>query len=151
MILGGEKDKILNLKPLKAAFFMRSLLVVFVLICVSKGYAQDLVFDVDVIELGDLKEGTVKKFSFSYHNTSSKAVIIQDVMPQCGCTSIDFEERIVQPLQAGSLMFEFDSSGKEGYLRKTITVLLKGSSPMVLVFTANVITSKKKGKEKPIR
>lgn len=131
---------------------MRIILFVFVLIFLSKGYSQDLVFDVDVLELGDFQEGAVKKFTFNYHNkSSSEVVIIQGVLPQCGCTSIDFEERIVQPLQAGSLMFEFDSSGKEGYLRKTITVLLKDSSPMVLVFTANVITSKKKGKEKPIR
>ncbi len=131
---------------------MRCIFCLFVFVCGLNLFSQQLVFDTEFFDLGDLTQGDHRQFAFSYQNQSdSDTVVIIDVLPQCGCTSIEFSQRTVKSLQEGVLRFEFDTEGKEGYLRKTITVLLKGSSPIVLVFTANVIISEKKVKGKTIR
>ena len=137
------------LKPLKAAFFMRYILAS-TLILLSLGFfAQGLVFDSYKIDLGDIKQSDVKEFFYKYENTSTlDTIIINDVLPQCGCTSVDFDQTIVYPNGVGELMFKFDPGEKLGFQRKTITVLIEGCEPVVLVFSANVIVSGKKVKGK---
>ena len=105
---------------------------------------QQLYLQPKKIQLGDVIEGKVVAFSVGYVNNTQDTISVLSVKPACGCTSIDFAKVKVPPGSSGEFKFEYDTKGKDGLDRKTITVVYKKAPPSVLVLTANIIASKRK-------
>ena len=100
---------------------------------------SSLQFDRLTLSLGDLKSGEVKEVVLGYKNVSSVALSVTEVVPQCGCTVVAFEKEILLADDKENLTLSFDSAGKIGLQRKTITVFLSNGEHYVLVITANVL------------
>jgi hypothetical protein len=72
---------------------------------------------------GSIKEGAVVKTGFSFTNTGKTDLIIGDAKGSCGCTVPKFPTEPIKPGQGGVIEVEFNSAGKQGSQRKTITVI----------------------------
>lgn len=85
-------------------------------------------------EFGKIKEaaGPVS-VTFSFINTGSSPIIIQDVASTCGCTTPEYTKKPVMPGDSGFVKAIFDPNGRPGLFTKDITVKSNAdNSPIVL-------------------
>lgn len=71
---------------------------------------------------GKINEGQKLALSFRFKNTGNKPLVIQSVLPTCGCTVADYPKQPIAPGDEGEITGEFDSNGREGHQRKHLTV-----------------------------
>ena len=104
-------------------------------------YSQDLPvkFEKNKADFGDVKAGNLAMTTFSFENISTSDIQVLEVLPQCGCTSVDFSKNVISPGKKGEITLELDTEGKYGLERKTVTVIFSDKSQTVLVLKVNVI------------
>lgn len=89
--------------------------------------------------LGVLKAGEKAGCFFKYTNTGTGPLVITAAATSCGCTVPRYDKKPLEPGDSGSLEVIFDSSGREGFQTKTITIMSNASVPViVLKLTAEV-------------
>ena len=75
-------------------------------------------------DLGNIKAGQVVEVTWRLKNSGNKPLIIENVMPGCGCTVAEKPEEPIMPGAEGIIKGKFDSNGQsDGEHRKAITVL----------------------------
>jgi hypothetical protein len=67
-------------------------------------------------------EGEKVGCQFTFRNRGTADLIIQDATASCGCTVPRWEKEPVKPGRAGTIEVIFDSSGRKGIQKKTVTV-----------------------------
>ena len=89
---------------------------------------------------GEIKEGDKAKHTFRFKNTGANPLKVENVKASCGCTASDYTKEEVAPGAEGFVEVEFDSSNKNGIIRKTVTVTTN-SEPRnkILSFTGEVV------------
>lgn len=73
-------------------------------------------------DFGTIKEGDVVEHTFTFKNTGSAPLIIQNAAPSCGCTVPDWTKEPIPVGGSGFVKAKFDSNGKPNIQNKTITV-----------------------------
>ena len=105
---------------------------------VKDGFSSDklpeIVFKNQEYDFGTVKEGAVVKTSFPFTNTGKSDLIIGDAKGSCGCTVAKFPTEPIKPGITGEIEAEFNSAGKHGVQRKTIT-LITNAEPSTRVLT----------------
>jgi uncharacterized protein YbbK (DUF523 family) len=81
-----------------------------------------VIFHDTMIDLGIIKEGSVKQLVFHYENVGAKPLMLFNVSPGCGCTIADYSHNPLMPGKRDSIIAKFDSKGKEGSYIKNIKV-----------------------------
>ena len=76
-----------------------------------------------VKNMGTITAGDSLKISFRFKNTGDKPLVIETVQPSCGCTVADYPKDPIAPGGTGEITGAFNSNGKEGLQRKSMTVL----------------------------
>lgn len=74
------------------------------------------------VDLGVMKEGEVREHKFTFTNTGDKPLKILKAKGSCGCTTPEFSKEPVAPGATGFITARFDSKGKPGTVRKSVTV-----------------------------
>lgn len=98
-------------------------------------------FTEEAFDFGKIKEadGPVSH-TFSFTNTGSVPLLIQNAQPSCGCTTPDWTKQPVMPGTKGFIKATFDPNGRPGTFEKTVTVYSNADrSPLVLRFSGVVI------------
>jgi hypothetical protein len=95
-------------------------------------------------KLGKIVEGQNLQLNFKFKNTGDKPLIIQNVSPSCGCTVADYPKTPIAPGEEAEISGSFDSKGKLGFQRKTISVFAntKGGQRHELSFEVEVQKAK---------
>lgn len=75
-----------------------------------------------VHNFGNIREGEVVVYDFSFTNNGRTPLIIASATGSCGCTVPSFPREPVAPGQNGTIKVEFKSEGKPGHQEKTVTV-----------------------------
>jgi hypothetical protein len=76
---------------------------------------------------------------FSFINTGSVPVTLQNVTASCGCTTPEYTKSPVMPGDSGFVKATYDPTGRPGNFSKEITVLSNAdNSPITLKITGNV-------------
>src|SRR5258708_6654488 len=75
-----------------------------------------------VYDFGKAKSGDLIKHEFIFTNTGSALLTVSNVQPSCGCTTAGEWSRQVEPGKTGMIPVQFNSSGYNGNVLKTITV-----------------------------
>ena len=94
----------------------------------SANGTQDIPLPVMTFDSLEFKFGTIaigEKVLHSYHfkNTGDAPLLIGDVKPSCGCTSLkDWSTEPILPGEEGNISIEFDSKGQPGAVTKSIVV-----------------------------
>jgi|KBSMisStaDraftv2_1062788.scaffolds.fasta_scaffold00966_10 uncharacterized protein (DUF58 family) len=95
------------------------------------------------LNLGRITEGEKIEVSFRFKNTGTRPLIIQSVVPSCGCTVAEKPEEAIAPGADGLVKASFNSQGRVGMNHKNLTVTTntrQGSQN--LVFEVEVLPKK---------
>lgn len=76
-----------------------------------------LYYNYDTITMGD-----VIKHDFNFTNTGERPLSISNVQGSCGCTIASYPFVDIAPQEQGKIQSKFDSKGKLGNQRTTVTV-----------------------------
>jgi Protein of unknown function (DUF1573) len=99
-----------------------------------------VVWKSETIDVGQIPQGTPKLIEFQFKNTSTKAVIITNVKPACGCTAADYTKESIAPGKTGYVKATYNAAAV-GAFTKTVTVTTSADvNPKVLTFKGNVVT-----------
>jgi len=95
-------------------------------------------------ELGTINEGQKLQINFHLKNTGTAPLVLQSVVPGCGCTVADYPKEPIAPGKEADITASFDSKGREGQQHKEITVTAntKESSQHTLSFNVMVVKAK---------
>ena len=123
--------------------FLVSIIITF--IGLVQGYSQQrtasIKFNEESFDFGKIKEtdGPVSHV-FSFTNTGSVPLLVQNAQPSCGCTTPDWTKQPVMPGAKGFIKATFDPTGRPGTFEKTVTVYSNADRPTVtLRFSGAVI------------
>lgn len=96
-------------------------------------------------DLGSINEGQKLQISFHLKNTGTAPLVLQSVVPGCGCTLADYPKEPIAPGKEADITASFDSQGREGQQHKEITVTAntKETSQHKLSFNVMVVKSTK--------
>ena len=92
-------------------------------------------------DFGELKSGTTKECELLLTNISSKAIIIDSLIPSCNCIEVSNSKRKIRSLETVSIKIKYHSSGHvHGQIEQSIIVLIKDKeNPILFTLQANVI------------
>ena len=94
---------------------------------------------VEIIEVGNIPQGTPKSIDFEFKNTGKTAIIITNVKPACGCTAADYTKTPIKPGETAKVTAVYNAANK-GAFSKTLTVTTNAEeAPKVLTFKGTVI------------
>ena len=88
-----------------------------------------ITFDKIQHDFGKVNEGDgATSYDFTFKNTGSAPLIIQNVSTTCGCTTPEWTKQPIRPGETGFIKVSYDVKGRPGGIDKTITVHSNGSS-----------------------
>jgi len=98
-----------------------------------------LVWKTEMIDLGEIPQGTPKVIEYEFKNTSEKTILITDVRPSCGCTNAVYTKDSIAPSKTGFVKATFNAASP-GQFTKTITVTTTAEeTPKTLSFKGTVV------------
>lgn len=90
--------------------------------------APQIKFDEMIHDFGRVRSGAIMKHAFAFTNAGNADLIIDNVLPACGCTTITEFTRVIPPGGKASLTLEFNSFSLQGEQIKTM--LVKSNDPV---------------------
>jgi len=118
----------------------------FTLLCLTfiliYGKVYAISFDALTHDFGTIYEekGTVST-TFSFKNKSNKLLVIERIVPACGCSNTHISSRNLAASESGNIVVEFDPSERPGNFDKSIYVY-SNDSTVRLSIQGKVIPSK---------
>lgn len=106
-------------------------------------------FEFDKIQhdFEQVTEGNIASHEFTFTNTGSAPIIIQNVRASCGCTTPYWTREPVLPGQKGKIKAAYNSKGRPGVFNKTITITSNADEPSKrLTIKGNVVREAAKPK-----
>jgi len=86
------------------------------------GRTPKISFTSTKFEAEPVKQGTLITHDYEFENTGEAPLIIESVKPSCGCMTVSFPKEVIASGHKGKIRVTFDSKGKEGMQRKSVTV-----------------------------
>jgi len=91
-----------------------------------------ITFDKTQHDFGKVNEGDgAASYDFTFKNTGTAPLIIQNVSTTCGCTTPEWTKQPIRPGETGFIKVSYDVKGRPGAIDKTITVHSNGSQAPV--------------------
>ncbi len=85
-----------------------------------------------VLDFGEIKQNVPKTAEFELTNTGTAPIIINNVMPSCGCTNVDYPKEPIKPGQTAKIKTTYNAAAS-GAFKKSLTVYLNATpEPQVL-------------------
>ncbi len=107
-----------------------------------------LEFAEESFDFGEITEGDTVSHTFRFKNVGTDPVEILAVNVSCGCTVASKPEKPVGVGQEDEIVINFNSQGKAGINRKTVSVVSNAENNMVpLTFTATVNGKTEEGEQ----
>ncbi|MBR9859690.1 DUF1573 domain-containing protein [bacterium] len=94
-------------------------------------------------DFGTIVDGERVEHTFRFKNVGDDALIISNATASCGCTIPVWPKKPIPPGETGEIKVEFNSSGKNGYTTKDVTILAN-TTPVktILKIKAEVVKNK---------
>ncbi len=73
-------------------------------------------------DFGQLTEGDTVEYLYKFVNRGELPLVINNITASCGCTTPDWPREPVAPGEESAVKVRFNSRGKQGEQRKTVTV-----------------------------
>ena len=93
-------------------------------------------------EGGTAIEGEKITYTYAFTNTGKADLEIQDVKASCGCTASTPKDKVVKPGASSEIVATFNSKGRVGTQRKTITVRTNDPDQPVVQLSLSVQVEK---------
>lgn len=93
-------------------------------------------------DFGKVSEGGKVGCIFTFQNTGTAKLLINNAVTSCGCTVPKYDTKPIEPGSSGSIEVIFDTSGRSGIQTKSISVHSNASTPVVILqIKADVIAN----------
>ncbi|WP_375560750.1 DUF1573 domain-containing protein [Bernardetia sp. OM2101] len=79
-------------------------------------------------DFGEIEEGKIVEYVFTFKNTGNYPLMLQDIRTTCGCTAPEWTKEPIAPNEEGKIIVRFNSAHKAGQQRKVITVISNASN-----------------------
>lgn len=111
----------------------------------EKQQAPKAVFDVQMYDFGNIREGDEVSHVFCLKNEGHSNLLIRRIETGCGCTAVVPDSRVVPVGDSCNIQVIFRTKGREGKQFKTIQLTTNDyrKPNMILKIRANVIQDKK--------
>jgi hypothetical protein len=123
------------------AFFLPFVLAPFVLACLltpvaafGEGAPQAAVKE-KIFNFGTVSQGAIVTHDFVIKNTGTADLVIQRIIPACGCTAAQASPDPIKPGAEGKVQVKFDTAGFSGEKFKTVRVNTNDVSNLSLVLS----------------
>jgi hypothetical protein len=80
-----------------------------------------MVFEVETVDYGKIKEGAEPVRIFKFKNTGNEALVITSARGSCGCTVPSYSEKPIQPGETGEIKVRYDTK-RLGPFNKQVTL-----------------------------
>lgn len=87
-------------------------------------------WDIDFIDLGDVKKGDKKEFEFTFTNSGTEALEIK-MITACECTTLDWPRKKIMPGEKGVIKGVFDSTEKNEGKDSIYLEVLSNTTPPI--------------------
>ena len=84
-------------------------------------------------QFGDIHQGDVVEFTFTFKNTGNAPLILSNVLVSCGCTATEWPKDPIMPGTESEIKVSFNSTGKMGMQNKAVTILSNSAQGQVQV------------------
>ncbi|HAA20033.1 MAG TPA: hypothetical protein DCR93_17140 [Cytophagales bacterium] len=91
---------------------------------------------------GEVIEGDQAVHEFSFTNSGDQPLVISRVQASCGCTTPFWTREPVMPGEKGVIKASYNSKGRPGNFRKSITVTSNAATPTSAVFIQGVVVKR---------
>ena len=102
----------------------------------------NIVFAQTKYEGGTAIEGEKITYTYQFTNTGKADLEITDVKASCGCTASAPKDKVVKPGESSEIVATFNSKGRSGTQRKTITVRTNDPDQPVVQLSLSVQVEK---------
>lgn len=85
--------------------------------------APKVEFDKTTHDFGDVKQKEKVTTKFTFKNKGKSDLIIRKIKASCGCTATSPEKDVIKPGEPSFIKVTFNTGGRRGKQRKTITVI----------------------------
>jgi hypothetical protein len=100
----------------------------------------EILFRDTFLDLGTVKQGEKAPFVFVYTNKGKFPLLINNVLPGCGCTLANYSKSPIISGKTDSITGFFNSEGREGPYEKHVDVFCNTNQKVhKLIFKINVI------------
>ena len=73
-------------------------------------------------DFGKVIQGEIVSYAFKFRNTGKTDLVIANISASCGCTASNYPKIPVKPGAEDVIEVIFNSSGKQGFQNKTLTI-----------------------------
>jgi len=102
--------------------------------------APDFTFETETYNFGTITQGEKVTYEFKFENTGKEPLIITRAKGSCGCTVPVWPKEPIKAGEKSAIKVVFNSKGKMGKQRKTITINSNAKTPAKRIFiTGNII------------
>jgi cytochrome c553 len=105
-------------------------------------------FEEESFDFGKINEGAIVEHVFKFTNIDEDTLKIAEVKASCGCTAALLSANNIPPNGSGEIKATFNSRGKSGSIRKTISVRIDDAKRTVQVISFTAFVEAKAGMEK---
>lgn len=96
-------------------------------------------FAKSVHSFGKIKHNQAVTHEFSFVNTSSSRIIIEDATAECGCTKPTFPMQPIQPGKSGTISVTYDAKTLGTFNKKITIKLVNDDAPVILSINGEVV------------
>lgn len=120
-------------------YFAKILIVLFALGFTIQGFAQEdkngpkIKFEEQQHNFGDVNQGEKLSHKFSFKNTGTEPLILNNVLTTCGCTVTEWPKEPIQPGKSGDIEVKFNTAGRMGKQNKVVTIISNAVTPQTRI------------------
>jgi len=111
----------------------------------NSGGKPNIRFDSKIYDFGRIMEGKEVEHNFVFTNTGSAPLVIEDVKVTCGCTTPFYPFIPIEPGETGKISVHFNSKGRLGNQKPTITVYTNAEPDKYELHLKGVIDTEREG------
>jgi len=89
-----------------------------------------------------INQGEKVEHIFAFTNTGDKNLIIANAFGSCGCTVPEYPKEPIAPGKSGEVKVTFNSEGKEGSQKKSITMVMNTALRNEVVYLSGFVVKK---------
>ena len=88
----------------------------------SNPNSAEIAFDIETINYGQIEKNADGAREFTFTNTGSEPLIIEDAKGSCGCTVPKFPKEPIKPGATGEIEVVYSPGKQQGSQNKTVTI-----------------------------
>ena len=105
----------------------------------SNGSLPTMIFADTNHDFGSINQGEKVSYTFKFKNSGKADLVISSAVGSCGCTVPHYPKGTIPAGDTGTVDVTFDSSGKQGKILKTVTMVTNCQpSTKIITITAEI-------------